>query len=163
MKTKVYSFAVSLLFLVACGSSDKPAEDTATSVAPAVAPVKFTLKASNMMYVTMDKDSMLAATEAVPTKALVFEKIDNGNGKISLRLSNGRYITDKRSDGFDNLIAVNSWAAEWEFFETISLNDNKINLKSSQGKFVYVAGVENRLYANANDASDVAVFSMEIK
>lgn len=147
MKFKITT-GIFLIFLMACGTVDKSA--------------KFSLKASNNMYLAIDTNSMLVANQPDSSKAEIFEKTDQGNGKWTLKTSAGKFVTDNRN-GPSNLFAILNWAGEWEMFEIISLDETKINIKSSRGKFVYVHSPENMLYANSDAVGDFGTFTIKTK
>src|ERR1035437_8115487 len=135
MKTKI-SAAILLIFLMSCGSGDqqnKTDGQTTTSAQPQSS--KFILKAWNNMYLSLNKDSVLTADQQDSTKAEIFEKIDQGNGKLSFKASTGKFVSDDRVKN-NNLIANRGNVNEWELFEFISVDQTKINIKSSGGKFV---------------------------
>jgi len=162
MKTKISAAIIALVFLMACGSSEQKPGDQATSETSAQGQ-KFTLKAANAMYITIQPDSSLRANQPDPTKAEVFEKVDLENGKSALRASNGRYVTDER--GKNSIMdVVYDHANDWETFEFIALDPTKINIKSSIGKFVSAdLGQDGVITANRDKASDWEAFTMEMK
>ncbi len=160
MKTKIAAVLISLLFLISCGTEEQPkegapAENTNSN--------KMILKASNNMYVAISADSTLSANQSDATKAEVFEKVDQGNGKWGLKLSNGKFVCDERMKA--NVMVVNRDAVgEWEQFEIVTLEGGKINLKSSAGKFVCGdQSVGGRLIANRDQAGEWETFTAEPK
>jgi hypothetical protein len=165
MKTKISATVIGLLFLMSsCGSpSDQPkGEEQPTATTEIATPTKFTLKASNMKYITIAADSSLVANEADPTKALIFEKIDQGDGKSVLKMPNGKYCIEDRN--FNNKLFANSpnpWG--WETFEIIALDNTKINIKASTGKFVTVDKSNGMISGNSDNPSDSEIFIMESK
>src|ERR1700756_851826 len=111
MKTKISIALISLLFMMACGTAEQPKEGE-----QAVDNSKIILKAYNDMYVVLNSDSVLVASEADATKAAVFEKIDQGNGKWALKSAAGRFVSDDR--GKQNYLIANRTAVgEWEQFD----------------------------------------------
>ncbi|MCE3277834.1 MAG: Fascin domain [Bacteroidetes bacterium] len=133
MKTKISAAVIALFFLMACGSSE-PKQEAAQNVEEDVN-VKFILKASNMMFIKMDKDSVLIANEPISTNAQVFEIVDLNNGRCALKVAPGKYVVDDRKKEnklFGN--SPNTW--DWESFEIIALDQTKVNIKASSGMFV---------------------------
>jgi hypothetical protein len=160
MKTKISAAVIALFFLMACGSSDQPKEEDKQ---PEVATPsqKFIIKASNMMYVVINKDSSLIANETDPTKAEVFEKMDKGNGKYALKARTGKYVIAHRVRG-DSLFANSNNDWEWETFELIALDQTKINIKTSNGKYVSTdERLGNILIANRDAAQSWETFTLE--
>jgi hypothetical protein len=156
MKTKISLATLSLLFIIACNSEGIKQNQELQST-------KMILKASNNMYVTINADSTLLANESDAAKAVVLEKVDQGNGKWALKASNGKFISDDR--GKNNILFANRAAiGEWEQFEIISTEGSKINLKSSAGKIVSAdQGAGNLLLANRDQAGEWETFTVEPK
>ena len=151
MKTKIgILFSVLVLTFSAC-SDDKVKSN------------KFTLQASNNMYVVINSDSLLVATEPTAAKAEIFEKEKQPNGKWALKTSKGKYICDERNN--DALHANRSSVGDWEQFEIIRIEPTKINIKSSQGKFVCTdqGTPSNKLIANRDAAGEWESFIIEKK
>jgi hypothetical protein len=162
MKTKISSLVIVLFFVIGCGSSDQKQAES-PNVANTLPAVKFSLKASNMMYVAIQADSTLKANQADPTKAEVFEKVEMDNSKCALLGSNGKYVIDNRNKG--DTVFVNSnnkW--EWETFEIIMLDPTRANIRTSTGKFVSSdPGFDGILTAKTVNASDWETFTLEMK
>jgi hypothetical protein len=160
MKTKIAAVLISLLFMISCGTEEQPkegapAENTNSN--------KMILKASNNMYVAIGADSTLSANQSDATKAEVFEKVDQGNGKFALKTSAGKFVSDVRS-AENKLYANRAAVGEWEQFEIINVEGGKINLKSSAGKMVCGdQGTGGIMVANRDNASDWETFTAETK
>jgi len=151
MKTKISSAIILFMLLVTACSEDKSKS------------LKMTLQASNNMYIIVNKDSTLTATEPDAAKAEVFEKVKQPNGKWAIKTSKGKFITDERGKG--NIINANRNSAnDWELFEIVRTEPSKINLKASSGKFICAdqAG-GNKLTANRDGAGDWETFTIEKK
>lgn len=119
------------------------------------------LKASNNMYVAINADSLLVADQPDASKAEVFEKVDQGNGKLALKTSKGKFVSDDRGRN-NNLVANRVVASEWEQFEIIALGESKVNLKSSTGKMVCAdIDMKGVLFANRDQASGWETFILE--
>lgn len=162
MKTKISGAVIALFFLMACGSSDQPKEEEKQPevVAPSK---KFVIKAHNMMYVVINSDSVLVANQADPTKAEVFEKIDQGNGKFALRASTGRYVSNNQANSFV-VDVIRNTPSDWEQFELIALDQTTANIKASSGKYISAdLASTNILYGNKDIASDWETFTLEEK
>jgi hypothetical protein len=160
MKTKICS-VLFLLFLMSCSPSDK---STAVEEKPTTTDdSKFIIKASNQQYLTIAQDSILIANQPDPTKAEVFEKVDQGNGKIALMASTGKYVCADRSRNA-SMIVNRNYAGEWETFEIIYLDKTKINLKASNGKFVSAdRSAGNLVNATRDAAGDWETFNIQAK
>jgi hypothetical protein len=159
MKTKLSAIVV-LFFLMACGSGDttSPAEKPAEEVKPQA--MKFILKGSDGNYVTIAPDFALVANQAESEKAEVFEKVDVGNGKCSIKASNGKFVSDDRSK-YSQLFANRDQNGEWETFEIIALDQQFVNIKTSAGKFVSCDRSKNSIfYGDRPEAGDWEKFSL---
>jgi hypothetical protein len=151
MKTKISIVLISVLFMMACGTSEQ-------QEAPKQESNKMVLKAYNNMYVIIVGDTALIANQPDSTKAEVFEKIDQGNGKWALKTSGGKFITD---DG-TKLVANRTEVQAWELFEIIPVEGSQINLKSYTGKIVCVdGGMGARLFSNRDQASTWETLTVE--
>ncbi|MEO8760249.1 MAG: hypothetical protein ABI388_03890 [Bacteroidia bacterium] len=151
MKTKISLAIISLILLISACSEDKSKS------------LKITLQASNNMYVVINKDSALVATEPDAAKAEIFEKVRQPNGKWAIKTSKGKFITDDRNKG--NIIRANRDVAyDWELFEIIRTEPLRINLKASSGKFISAdRDKESVLIANRDAAGDWETFTIEKK
>ena len=157
MKTKISIAIISILCMFSCGTAEQPKE------AEVPQSNKMILKASNNMYVAMAGDSTLMANQPDVAKAEVFEKITQENGKVALKTSFGKFVSDDRNGG-NKLFANRNAANEWEQFEIITLDGGKINLKSSAGKIVCGdQSLGGLLVANRNQASDWETFTADPK
>jgi hypothetical protein len=162
MKTRISTAVIALLFIMGCGSSEQKTDEQKQPEPPAQIE-KFIVKASNMMYVSIASDSSLVASEADPTKATVFERVELDNGKIALKISNGKYVkSDRNKEG--KLLANSDNAWEWETFELIAQDETTVSIKVSQGKFVCADRTkENTLIGNRDAAGEWERFIMEKK
>ncbi len=121
-----------------CCDEDMKNQDAAIEAnqTPAVQmPAKFSLKASNNMFLVIGADSVLYASESDSTKAEVFEAIDMGNGKSVIKASTGKFLSDNLSYG-SKIDVIRGKASEWEMFEIIKVATNKINIKGIDGKYL---------------------------
>ncbi|MDF2437832.1 MAG: coagulation factor 5/8 type domain protein [Bacteroidota bacterium] len=134
MRAKI-SLIIVALFIMACGS-EKSNPDTQTSEQQA-APVseKFILKANNSQFVSLGENNMLVPNQTDPTKATVFEKIDLGNGRCSLKAANGKFVSADRSRN-SVLYADKDVANEWETFEIVALDETHVHIKTTEPMFV---------------------------
>jgi major membrane immunogen (membrane-anchored lipoprotein) len=162
MKTKISAAILGIVFLAACGSSDT-SKDQATDAAAVGASEKFSIKASNMQYLSVGANGVLIANQTDPTKAEVFEKISLGNGKYNLKVSNGKFVCDDRAKS-DSVFADKTNASDWEQFEVINIDATKINIKSSTGKYLSAdLGSGAFVAAKQDKASDWETFIIEKK
>jgi hypothetical protein len=163
MKTKISAAVIALFFLMGCGSSEQPKQEEQKQPEAAVQNLKFIIKASNSQYVVMGPDSILVASEPIPTKALVFEKIDLENGKIGLRVPFGKYVCDDRGKEY-YIYANKEHCSDWEMFEIVAVDQWTFHLKSSTGKYVSAdQSLGNKLIANRDKPSSWETFRMEEK
>jgi len=161
MKTKIGAAVIALLFLMACGSDQPKQEEQNTTAETQPSGNKFILKAANMMYIAVQPDSTLKASQPDPTKADVFERVDLGDGKTALKTANGRYVTDNRA-GSSELRGFCEHASDWEQFEIIALDQAKVNIKASSGKYVSAdLGKDGIINASSEHASDWEAFTLE--
>jgi hypothetical protein len=158
MKTKISIALISLLFMMACGTSEQAKEEKPESN-------KMILKAYNNMYVAVYGDTAVAANQSDAAKAEVFEKIDQGNGKWALKTSTGKFLTDEA--GKDHLVlATKTQVGATEQFEIIEANnsDSQIFLKANTGKTISTdLYLGNKLIANRDAASTWETFTVEPK
>ncbi|HTA61962.1 MAG TPA: hypothetical protein VK835_05880 [Bacteroidia bacterium] len=156
MKTKISVVFISLLFLMSCGSSEQPKNETPESN-------KMILKAYNNMYVVVYGDTAVTANQPDAAKAEVFEKIDQGNGKWALKTSSGKFLTDEASkDHF--VLATKTQVGATEQFEIINLENSQINIKASTGKAISAdLYLGHKLIANRDQASGWETFTAEPK
>lgn len=163
MKTKISAAVIALFFLAACGSSDTPKQEEQTAATEPATPTKFVLKGSNMMYLAISPaDSSVIANQPDPTKAVVFEKIDQGDGKCVIKVPSGLYLIENRN--LNNQIFANSpnpWG--WETFEIVALDNTKINIKGSSGMFVSTDKGNGMVSSITDNPSDAETFIMESK
>jgi hypothetical protein len=160
-----------LFFLIACGSGQK--QDQIIFAPEPIVPnaklekvniaEKFIIKASNNMYLCISPDSTLIANQSDPIKAEVFKKVDLENGKIAIKTSGGKFISDNRNNN-SILDAIRNQALGWEAFEIIAADPQGVNIKSSGGKYVCAdQGKGNILYANRDKAGAWETFIFEPK
>jgi len=158
MKTKISIALISLLFMMACGTSEKAKEEKPESN-------KMVLKAYNNMYVAVYGDTAVAANQSDETKAEVFEKIDQGNGKWALKTSKGKFLTDEA--GKDHFVlATKTQVGATEQFEIVPVdgNDSQIFLKANTGKTVSAdLYLGHKLIANRDNSSTWETFTVEPK
>jgi hypothetical protein len=160
MKTKISIAFISLLFLMACGSGEQ-SKDGETSGSN-----KMILKAYNNMYVVVYGDTAVTADQPDATKAEVFEKIDQGNGKWALRTSTGKFLTDEAAkDHF--VLGSKNQVGDTEQFEIVMAdinNPSQIYLKAATGKIISTDLYQrNKLIANRDNASTWETFTAEPK
>jgi hypothetical protein len=163
MKTKISATVIALFFLMACGSSDQSKTEEEKQPEVAAPSLKFKLKASNMMYVAINADSLLVANQSDPTKAEVFERIILENGKVAIKASSGRFISDNRVNN-SVVDVIREQALAWEEFELIAIDDVAVNIRSSTGKYVsanYAQG--DILMAISDKPSTWETFTLETK
>jgi hypothetical protein len=126
-------------------------------------PEKFIIKASNNMYLSISSDSTLIANQPDPAKAEVFKKVDLENGKVAIKTSGGKFISDNRNSS-SKLDAIRDQALGWETFEVIAADPQGVNVKSSGGKYICAdQGKGNVLYANRDKAGAWETFILESK
>jgi hypothetical protein len=158
MKTKISIALISLLFMMACGTSEQAKEEKPESN-------KMILKAYNNMYVVVCGDTAVAAIQSDAAKAEVFEKIDQGNGKWALKTSTGKFLTDEA--GKDHLLlATKTQVGATEQFEIVEANnsDSQIFLKANTGKTISTdLYIGNKLIANRDNSSTWETFTVEPK
>lgn len=162
MKTKIATL-FSLVILMACGSGNQTAPAEQGTEVKAAIP-KFIIKASNNQYLSINPDkSLLTANQPNAALAETFEIIDQGNGKIALRVSTGKYVCADQSKNF-NVVADRDYAGAWETFEMIRLDQSKVNFKAFTGKYVCAdQGAGGVLMANRDGAADWETFVVEPK
>lgn len=96
---------------------------------------RFILKTSENKFLSINKDSVVAANATEKSDAEIFEAIEMGNGKIALKTIKGKFVCADRNQR-NEIVANRNSAFEWETFEVKIVNNNKIILKSSNGSFV---------------------------
>jgi hypothetical protein len=158
MKTKISIALISLLFMMACGTAEQPKEGEQQPGSN-----KIILKAYNNMYVVLNGDSELVANEVDVTKAAIFEKIDQGNGKWALKSPTGRFVSDDKGR-WNYLVANRTSVGGWEQFDIIEGADSKTNIKTSAGKIVSADGGNGfKLVGNRDNAGEWEAFTIEPK
>jgi hypothetical protein len=157
MKFKISVALVSLLFMMACGTSDQAKEETESE--------KIVLKAYNNMYVVVSGDTAVIANQPDAAKAEVFEKIDQGNGKWAFKTSAGKFLTDEAGKDHFVLATKTSVGATEQFeFVPMDANDTQFFIKASTGKTVSCDLYQgNKLIANRDNASTWETFTVESK
>ena len=160
MKTKISIALISLLFMMACGTSEQAKE------AEKAESTKIILKAYNNMYVAVYGDTAVAANQSDEAKAEIFEKIDQGNGKWALKTSTGKFLTDEA--GKDHLVLATKTqigaTEQFEIVPTDANNDSQIFLKANTGKTISTdLYLGNKLIANRDAASTWETFTVEPK
>ncbi len=155
-----------IVFITSCCDDDMKNQDVTIEAnqTPAVQlPAKFSLKASNNMFLVIGADSVVYATEIDSAKAEIFEAIDMGKGKSVIKASTGKYLSDNL--GVDSKIDVKrDKASDWEMFEIIKLSENKIQIKGMDGKYVSAdLGGTNVLSAIRDKADAWEEFTIVVK
>lgn len=137
MKTKIISmFAFAALILTSCGGGEEQKGEEQAKQETGAVSGKYTIKDSDNKYVVMNADSTLSAIEADSSKALVFEIIDAGNGKVNIKTAAGKFVCTEMNLEM-KLFANRNSAGSWESFEVVRLQEpNKVNIKSVDGQFV---------------------------
>lgn len=118
---------------------------------------RFILKASNNKFLSITKDSVIAANAAEKSGAELFEAIDMGNGKIALKTTQGKFLCADRNKG-SQLMANRNSAFEWETFEVKVVNNNSITLKSSNGNFIGFSDNQTNIIGATIQTKDVFEF-----
>ena len=158
---KLILFSISALLFAACssGTSSKSAQDNDTKK-----PLSVTIKTSNGKYVAINSsDQLLQGIESDPSKAVVFEIIEQAGGKIAIKANNGKYvISDLNSEG--KLYAKSDKIGPWETFEIVPVDKTHINLKTSTVKFVCAdQGYNSHLIGNRDNAAEWEQFVLDLK
>lgn len=155
MKVKILQAISLLLIMMSCDSEGIEYQPKPSNI------LKIIIKASGNMYVALASDSTLVANQPDSTKAEVFEKIDQKNGKCALKSSAGKFVSDYRTQN-NKLAAKGSYIGEWELFEIIKAGEGIANLKSSAGKIIcsdpHLGGA---LFANRNEAKEWETFTIK--
>ena len=134
MKTKISIALISLLFMMACGTSEEAKEEKPEKPETN----KMRLKAFNNMYFVVIGDTAVVANQSDSAKAEVFERIDQGNGKWALKTSTGKFLTDD-AEKKHLVLANKTQVGPAEQFEIVKLEEgegSQINLKAATGKTV---------------------------
>ncbi|HEX8515130.1 MAG TPA: hypothetical protein VF868_02945 [Bacteroidia bacterium] len=163
MRTNIFLAAITTLVLSSCGSSERQADEQKDSVSSIHSDSKFIIKASNMMYLTINPDSSLVANQPDPTKAEVFQRVDLGNGKVAIKASTGRFLSNNLSKN-STVDVIREKPSGWEEFEVIALDPISVNIRSFDGKYVSAdIGSDGKVTANRDAASTWETFSLEPK
>lgn len=124
---------------------------------------KFLLKASNNKYLALAPDSSIIANQTNPEQALTFEKVEIGSGKIALKINNEKFITVDSIQG-NKLYVKTGKIGKQEMFEMSFINNIKLSLKSTNGKFVCADfGKNGELIADKDVASTWEIFDVKLK
>ena len=162
MKTKINIAVISLLFMMACGTSDQAKEESEEKPETN----KMRLKAFNNMYFVVMGDTAVIANQPDSVKAEIFERIDQGNGKWALKTSTGKFLTDD-AEKKHLVLASKTQVGTTEQFEIVKLErgeGSQINLKAASGKTVCAnVYIGYQMIADCEKPSTWEVLTVEYK
>ncbi|MCX6258492.1 MAG: DUF569 domain-containing protein [Bacteroidia bacterium] len=139
MKQKAFLLLVLAGVFALTGFSQEPAKTGKT----------IQLKSYHEKFVTADQDkgNQLFADRNNAGTLETFTMIDQGDGKIALKGSNGKYVSVDPKTGL--LYARSIIVQDWEKFTLVKISEEWVAFKANNGKFVS-ADKDNKLILIAN-------------